>query len=164
MFWRRTLIFRSRGLSRWQETNTVAVPMCVCLCTIVSRYAPSCHPLPSHPCSHYTDPTHLFSPTLNPRTTVSPTLLQYTSPTLDLHILHILTYTQPSHLTSHPILYPYTSHPILYPYTSHPILYPYTWHCVLTLCLTLCSFGPPSHALVVLTWRGEGCRYMMRLG
>ena len=32
------------------------------------------------------------------------------------------------------------------------------------LCLTLCSFGPPSHALLVITWRGEGCRYMMRLG
>ena len=31
-------------------------------------------------------------------------------------------------------------------------------------CLALCSFGPPSHALVVITWRGEGCRYMMRLG
>ena len=31
-------------------------------------------------------------------------------------------------------------------------------------CLALCSFGPPSHALVVTTWRGEGCRYMMRLG
>ena len=27
-----------------------------------------------------------------------------------------------------------------------------------------CSFRPPSHALVVITWRGEGCRYMMRLG
>ena len=24
-------------------------------------------------------------------------------------------------------------------------------------CLALCSFGPPSHALVVITWRGEGC-------
>ena len=23
-------------------------------------------------------------------------------------------------------------------------------------------FGPPSHALVVITWRGVGCRYMMR--
>ena len=32
------------------------------------------------------------------------------------------------------------------------------------LCLALCSIGPPSHALVVITWRGEGCRYMMRLG
>ena len=31
-------------------------------------------------------------------------------------------------------------------------------------CLALCSFGPPSHALVVITWRGEGCRYMMWLG
>ena len=31
-------------------------------------------------------------------------------------------------------------------------------------CLALCSFGPPCHALVVITWRGEGCRYMMRLG
>ena len=31
-------------------------------------------------------------------------------------------------------------------------------------CLALCSFGPPSHALVVITWRGKGCRYMMRLG
>ena len=31
-------------------------------------------------------------------------------------------------------------------------------------CLALCSFGPPSRALVVITWRGEGCRYMMQLG
>ena len=31
------------------------------------------------------------------------------------------------------------------------------------LCLALCSFGPHSLALVVITWRGEGCRYMMRL-
>ena len=31
-------------------------------------------------------------------------------------------------------------------------------------CLALCSFGQPSRALVVITWRGEGCRYMMRLG
>ena len=31
-------------------------------------------------------------------------------------------------------------------------------------CLSLCSFGPPSHALVLITWRGEGCRYMIRLG
>ena len=31
-------------------------------------------------------------------------------------------------------------------------------------CLALCSFGPHSRALVVITWRGEGCRYMMRLG
>ena len=31
-------------------------------------------------------------------------------------------------------------------------------------CLALCSFGPPSHALVVITWRGVGCRYMTRLG
>ena len=30
-------------------------------------------------------------------------------------------------------------------------------------CLALCSFGQPAHALVVVTWRGEGCRYM-RLG
>ena len=30
-------------------------------------------------------------------------------------------------------------------------------------CLALCSFGPPSRALVVITWRGEGCRYIMRL-
>ena len=29
-------------------------------------------------------------------------------------------------------------------------------------CLALCSFGPPSRALVVITWRGEGCRYMIR--
>ena len=29
--------------------------------------------------------------------------------------------------------------------------------------LALCSFGPPSHALVVITWRGVGCRYMVRL-
>ena len=31
-------------------------------------------------------------------------------------------------------------------------------------CLALCSFEQPSHALVVITWRGEGCRHMMRLG
>ena len=31
-------------------------------------------------------------------------------------------------------------------------------------CLALCSFGPPSRALVVTTWRREGCRYMIRLG
>ena len=29
-------------------------------------------------------------------------------------------------------------------------------------CLALCSFGPPSRTLVVITWRGVGCRYMMR--
>ena len=29
-------------------------------------------------------------------------------------------------------------------------------------CLDLCSFGPPSRALVVITWRGVRC-YMMRL-
>ena len=31
-------------------------------------------------------------------------------------------------------------------------------------CLALCSFGPPSRVLVVITWRGVGCHYMMRLG
>ena len=31
-------------------------------------------------------------------------------------------------------------------------------------CMSLCSFGPPSRALVVIPWRGVGCRYMMRLG
>ena len=36
----------------------------------------------------------------------------------------------------------------------------FTW----PYCLALCSFGPPSRALVVITWRGVGCRYMMRLG
>ena len=30
--------------------------------------------------------------------------------------------------------------------------------------LALCSFGQPSRALVVITWRGVECRYMMRLG
>ena len=30
-------------------------------------------------------------------------------------------------------------------------------------CLALCSFGPPSRALVVINWRGMGCRFMMRL-
>ena len=34
----------------------------------------------------------------------------------------------------------------------------------LCYCLALCSFGPPSRALVVITWRGVGCRYMIRLG
>ena len=32
------------------------------------------------------------------------------------------------------------------------------------ICLALCSFGPPSRALVVITWRVEGCRFMMWLG
>ena len=32
-----------------------------------------------------------------------------------------------------------------------------------TFCLVLCSFGPHSRALVVITCRGEGCRYMMFL-
>ena len=31
-------------------------------------------------------------------------------------------------------------------------------------CLALCSLGPPSHALMVITWRGVGCHYMMQLG
>ena len=31
-------------------------------------------------------------------------------------------------------------------------------------CLALCSSGPPSHALVVITWRTVGCRFTMRLG
>ena len=31
-------------------------------------------------------------------------------------------------------------------------------------CIALCSFGSPPHALVVITWRGEGCRYIMQLG
>ena len=31
-------------------------------------------------------------------------------------------------------------------------------------CLALCSFGPPCHSLVVITWRGKGCRYIMWLG
>ena len=31
-------------------------------------------------------------------------------------------------------------------------------------CLALCSFGPPSCALVVITWRGDGWGYMMWLG
>ena len=31
-------------------------------------------------------------------------------------------------------------------------------------CLALCSFGPPFRALVVIIWRGMGCRYMMPLG
>ena len=31
-------------------------------------------------------------------------------------------------------------------------------------CLVLYSFGLPSRALVVITWTGEGCLYMMRLG
>ena len=31
-------------------------------------------------------------------------------------------------------------------------------------CLALWSFGPPSHALVDITWRGEGCCYVMQLG
>ena len=30
-------------------------------------------------------------------------------------------------------------------------------------CLAVCSVGPPSRALVVITCRGVGCRYMMRL-
>ena len=31
-------------------------------------------------------------------------------------------------------------------------------------CMAQCSLGPSSHALVVITWRGERCRYMMWLG
>ena len=31
-------------------------------------------------------------------------------------------------------------------------------------CLALCSFGQPSCALEVITLRGVGCRYKMRLG
>ena len=31
-------------------------------------------------------------------------------------------------------------------------------------CLALFSSGPPSRALVVITWREERCRYMMGLG
>ena len=31
-------------------------------------------------------------------------------------------------------------------------------------CLALCSSGPPSRVLVVITWRGVGCRYMIPLG
>ena len=31
-------------------------------------------------------------------------------------------------------------------------------------CLALCSFGSPSRALVVITWRGVKCCYIMRLG
>ena len=31
-------------------------------------------------------------------------------------------------------------------------------------CLALHSLGPPSPALVVITWRWVGCRYMMQLG
>ena len=30
--------------------------------------------------------------------------------------------------------------------------------------LALCFFGQPFHALVVITWRREGCCYMMWLG
>ena len=26
-------------------------------------------------------------------------------------------------------------------------------------CSALCSFGPPSRALVVITWKGEGCSW-----
>ena len=31
-------------------------------------------------------------------------------------------------------------------------------------CMALCSFGPPSRVLVVITWREVGRRYTMRLG
>ena len=41
-----------------------------------------------------------------------------------------------------------------------PLVHMWTAH----ICLALCSFGPPSLALVVITWRGVVCRYMMRLG
>ena len=30
-------------------------------------------------------------------------------------------------------------------------------------CLALYSFGLPSHSLVVITWRADGCHYMMQL-
>ena len=38
------------------------------------------------------------------------------------------------------------------------------WVSLGNFCLALCSFGPPSRALVVITWRGVGCHYIMRLG
>ena len=31
-------------------------------------------------------------------------------------------------------------------------------------CLALCSFGPISRSLMVITWRGQGSPYIMRLG
>ena len=33
----------------------------------------------------------------------------------------------------------------------------------LPFCFAQCSFGPPSRVLVVITWRGVGCRYTMRV-
>ena len=45
-----------------------------------------------------------------------------------------------------------------------PGTYVTEWVSLGHFCLTLCSFGPPSHALAVITLRGEGCRYMIRLG
>ena len=42
---------------------------------------------------------------------------------------------------------------------------PYVTECVSRchFCLAQCSFGPPSRALTVSTWRGDGCCYMKRL-
>ena len=43
----------------------------------------------------------------------------------------------------------------------------FAWHCVLSEHTALGSWrflAPPSRAMVVITWRGERCRYMMRLG
>ena len=45
-----------------------------------------------------------------------------------------------------------------------PCTYVTQWVSRCHFCLALCSFGPPSRALVIITWRGEGCRYMMRFG
>ena len=44
-----------------------------------------------------------------------------------------------------------------------PSTYVTEWDSRRHFCLALCTFGPLSRALVVITWRGEGCRYMMGL-
>ena len=45
-----------------------------------------------------------------------------------------------------------------------PGTYVTEWVSLGHFCLVLCSFGPPSRAVLVITWSGKGCRYMMRLG
>ena len=45
-----------------------------------------------------------------------------------------------------------------------PSAYVTEWVSQSHFCLALCSFRPPSHALVVITWRGVGCRHMMQYG
>ena len=38
------------------------------------------------------------------------------------------------------------------------------WYFTRLFCLAMCSFEPTSRTLMVITWRGVRCRYMMGLG